>query len=227
MKTNIGNTIKKNPVIKTFKWALSLMKNQIVFSLILLVQGSLYLFLPSGRIEPMVIVGSVVIGLAALANVYLHLAVIDKTKLDYLLAFLNVLIALFAVFCIFKPSIVKEYVRWVVGCSMLIANFFNLIGVFKIERKKSVYFIFGVLGAVALMALGAFTIFASEKTIEEIQRPIGVVLILNALINIWYIFRMWRASRKKRRAENTAPEDGKDAVPPADSEIDAPKKESE
>ncbi len=41
-----------------------------------------------------------------------------------------------------------------------------------------------------MMGLGVAMTFASELKIAFMQQSIGVFLILNALINIWYIIRL-------------------------------------
>ena len=84
--------------------------------------------------------------------------------------------------------------RIVCGVITLISGLINLIETLKIEKKKNWLFAVGLIAAIVTMALGTTMIFASVAKIEMMQQSIGVFLILNALINIWYILRLKKVS---------------------------------
>ena len=44
-----SSTLEKNPVVRTAKWAVSMMKNKLIASLILLIQGILFIVSPAGN----------------------------------------------------------------------------------------------------------------------------------------------------------------------------------
>ena len=58
------------------------------------------------------------------------------------------------------------------------------------EKKKDWKFAVGVIASIVMMGLGVAMTFADELRIAFMQQSIGVFLILNALTNIWYIFRL-------------------------------------
>ena len=69
-KTSIA---QKNPVVRTAKWAVSLMKNKLIASLLLLIQGIVFIASPAGNMQSIVQVGAVVAILACAVNILLHL----------------------------------------------------------------------------------------------------------------------------------------------------------
>ena len=50
MKEN-QTVIQRNPVVRTGKWAVSLMRNKLVASLMMLVQGILFIAAPQGNVH--------------------------------------------------------------------------------------------------------------------------------------------------------------------------------
>ena len=73
---------------------------------------------------------------------------------------------------------------------MILTNAVNLIETLKVEKKKDWKFAVGVIASIVMMGLGVAMTFADELKIAFMQQSIGVFLILNALTNIWYIFRL-------------------------------------
>ena len=68
-----SSTLEKNPVVRTAKWAVSMMKNKLIASLILLIQGILFIVSPAGNMQGMVQIGAAVVILACVINILLHL----------------------------------------------------------------------------------------------------------------------------------------------------------
>ncbi len=195
--------MEKNPVIQTAKWAISLMKNKIVVSLVMLVTGILFLVFPAGNMNGTIVIVSVIIVAAALINIGVHLIPKDRTKMDVFLSFINVLIIALAVFCIISPSTVEPFVRAIYAVFTVISNFVNLIEVLKFENKKSWRFIIGLFVAVIMIGLGVAMAVSSENVIASFQQAIGIFLIINAVTNIWYIISL---NTKAKKAQESAEE---------------------
>ncbi len=187
---------EKNPVIRTAGWAVSMMKNKIVITLMMLVTGILFLAAPAGNVNGTVIFAAVVLLAAAVINIGIHLIPKGRTKTDALLAAFNAAIAVFAVFCLVSPATVEPYVRTAVGVMTILSNLFNLIEVFRLENKRTWRFFFGLFTAVIMIGLGIGMIVAGEAVIASMQQGIGIFLIINALVNLWYIIRLGTAGKK-------------------------------
>lgn len=194
--------MEKNPVVKTAKWAMSLLKNKIIISLLMLVTGILFLIAPSGNMNGTVIIIAIIVIVFALINICIHLIPKNRTKMDVFLAIVNLLLIGFSVFCLISPSTVEPIVRYVFAILTIITNLVNLIEVLKFENKKSWRFVVGLIVAIVMIGLGVAMIVAGEAVITSIQQGIGVFLIINALINIWYIISLAVKTRKGRATKN-------------------------
>ena len=186
--------LDENPVVNTGRWAIGLMKNKLVASVMLLIQGILFIAAPQGKSRGTVQIASVIVILACAVNIVLHIRQKRKTALSCALILLNAVLLATAIFCLISPQTVEPYVRIVCGVITLISGLINLIETLKIEKKKNWRFAVGIIAAIVTMALGTTMIFASVAKIEMMQQSIGVFLILNALINIWYILRLKKVS---------------------------------
>lgn len=189
--------MEKNPIIKTARWAMSLMKNKIVISLMMLVTGVLFLVSPSGNMNGTVVIAAIILIAAALINIGIHLIPKERTKADYFLSAANALIIVFAVFCLISPSTIEPYVRVIIAIVTIITNLVNLVEVLRFENKKSWRFAVGLFAAVIMIGLGIGMIVASETVIASMQQGIGIFLIINVVINIWYIVRLWAKTKKE------------------------------
>ncbi len=192
--------MEKNPVIKTAKWALSLMKNKIIVSLFMLVTGIMFIVAPSGNMNGIVMIAAVIIIVAALINIGIHLIPKDRTKMDIFLAIINILIIAFAVFCLISPATVEPFVKIIFAVLTIVTNLVNLIEVLRFENKKSVRFFVGLFVAIIMIGLGIAMLVAGEQVIANMQQGIGVFLIINSIINIWYIIVLSYKARKARKA---------------------------
>jgi uncharacterized membrane protein HdeD (DUF308 family) len=188
--------LDKNPVVRTAKWVISLIKNKLIASLILLVQGIPFIVCPVGNSTGTVQIGAVIVILACAVNIALHLLHKDKTKLDYGLSFLNALVIATAVFCLADPAAVEPYVRAVAGIVLFLTNAVNLVETLKLEKKRTWMFIVSLIVSIVMMGLGTAMVFAGELKIAFMQQSIGIFLILNALMNIWYLFRLRQAGNR-------------------------------
>ncbi len=185
--------MQKNPVVRTGKWAVSLMKNKLVASLMMLVQGILFIAAPAGNMKGTVQIASAVVILACAINILLHLCQKDRGTVDVLLALVNAVFVAAAVFCLASPAAVEPYVRIVVGVITVLTAVVNLIETLKLEKKKGWQFAVGIIAAVVMITLGGTMILAGEAKIEIVQQSSGIFLILSALINIWYVIRLKKA----------------------------------
>ncbi len=188
--------LDKNPVIRTAKWVISLIKNKLIASLILLVQGILFIASPTGNSKGTVQIGAVIVILACTVNIALHLLHRERTKLDYALSALNALVIAAAVFCLANPLAVEPYVRTVAGIVLFLTNGVNLVETLKLEKKGTWMFFVSLIVSIVMMGLGIAMVFANELKIALMQQSIGVFLILNALLNIWYLFRLRQAKKR-------------------------------
>ena len=193
------NAAEKNPVIKGTRFAFKLMKNKLVISLLMIVQGLLFIFYPSGNVGGLIQTAAVIVIAATVINVLLHLLHKDRTAGDYLLAVLNIVLCVFAVFCLVLPGAIEPYVRAAVGAFTIGANLVSLVEVLRYENKKSWRFIVGIIAAIVMIVLGAAMIIAPENIIANIRIGIGWILILNAVINVWYIIRLYFVSKDAKQ----------------------------
>lgn len=187
---NPKNILERNPVVFTAQWAVSLMKNKLIASLALLVQGILFIVSPSANMRSTVQIGAAIIILACVANILLHLLASKKSWIDCILAVLNGMVIIAAILCFANPQWIEPYVRMAAGIIMVLSNAVNLIESLKVEKKKDWKFAVGLIVSIVMMGLGVATAAASAAKVEIMQQSIGIFLILNALTNLWYIFRL-------------------------------------
>ena len=187
---NPKNVLERNPVVFTAQWAVSLMKNKLIASLALLVQGILFIVSPSANMRSTVQIGAAIIILACAANILLHLLASKKSWIDYILVVLNGMVIIAAILCFANPQWIEPYVRMAAGIIMVLSNAVNLIESLKVEKKKDWKFAVGLIVSIVMMGLGVATAAASAAKVEIMQQRIGIFLILNALTNLWYIFRL-------------------------------------
>lgn len=187
---NPKNILERNPVVFTAQWAVSLMKNKLIASLALLVQGVLFIVSPSANMRSTVQIGAAIIILACVANILLHLLASKKSWIDCILAVLNGMVIIAAILCFANPQWIEPYVRMAAGIIMVLSNAVNLIESLKVEKKKDWKFAVGLIVSIVMMGLGVATAAASAAKVEIMQQSIGIFLILNALTNLWYIFRL-------------------------------------
>ena len=187
---NPKNILERNPVVFTAQWAVSLMKNKLIASLALLVQGILFIVSPSANMRSTVQIGAAIIILACVANILLHLLASKKSWIDCILAVLNGMVIIAAILCFANPQWIEPYVRMAAGIIMVLSNAVNLIESLKVEKKKDWKFAVGLIVSIVMMGLGVATAAASAAQVEIMQQSIGIFLILNALTNLWYILRL-------------------------------------
>ncbi len=190
----------RNPVVKTGKWLMGLLKNKIIVTLLMLVTGIVFIVAPSGNMNATVIIAAVILIVACLVNIGFHLLSKDRTKLDVFFSVINGILIVFAVFCLISPSTVEPFVRTIVAVMTILINVINLIEVFKLEDKKSWRFYVGLFVAVIMIGLGIGMIAAGETVIASMQQGIGIFLIINSVINLWYIIRLGIEARKAKKA---------------------------
>ncbi len=192
--------MEKNPVVKTAKWALSMMNNKIVISVSMLVSGVIYMVAPGGNMNGTVVTIAIVLIAAALINIGIHLIPRERTGSDFFLSFVNLLLVGFGVFCLISPSAIEPVVRYIFAVITIITNLVNMIEIFKLEEKRSWKFFVGLFVAIIMIGLGVAMIIAGETVIASMQQGIGIFLVIDALINIWYIVRLGMEARSARKA---------------------------
>ena len=193
---------RKNPLVRTARLAVSLMKNQIITSLILLFQGLLFFFLPSGDLTGLVQMVAVALLVAAVVNILIHWFSKHRTNTDIYLIGVNMALAAFAVYCLVLPEQIEPIVRQVLAVVTVVTNGINLVSVLKLENKKTWRFVVGLCASIAWLVLGVAMFFAPEQVIANIQHSIGLLLVLNAVTNIWYIVRMREAAVRPGRSRS-------------------------
>ena len=187
--------MQKNPVVRTGKWAVNLTKNKLIASLMLLVQGILFIAAPQGNMSGTVQIAAGVVIAACAVNILLHLMQKNKGFINYLLTVINALFIAAAVFCLVSPQTIEPYVRVIVGAITALTGLINLVETLKIEKRKTWQKAIGVIAAIVMLGLGVTMMIASAAEVELVQQSTGGFLILSALLNIWYAIRLKHASK--------------------------------
>ena len=218
--------LEKNPVFRTARWAMNIMKNRTVIMLSLLVTGLTYLLLPMGNMNATVIIAAIALIVTASINIYIHLSPWDRTGQDVFWAVVNGLLIAFAVFCLISPGTIEPIVRYLFALVTIVTNIINIRDLWKLERRGNWKFYLGVGVAVVMIGFGIGLMVAGERAIESMQQILGAFLTVNALINLGYIIRINREVRKmeqeifwdnyqKTRAASAAQPDAAGAQLPA------------
>ena len=189
------SVLRRNPVVRTGKWYLSLMKNKLIASLMLLGQGILFLVAPQGDMGGTVQTAGVVVILACVINIVLHMMQKEKGFISYLLIALNAVFILAGIYCLVTPQTIEPYVRVIIGAITAVAGLINLVETLRIENRKTWQFKVGLIAAMVMIGLGITMMIASKAHIELVQQTGGIFLVLSALINIWYMIRLKQASK--------------------------------
>ena len=170
------------------------MKNKLIASLMLLVQGILFIAAPQGDMTGTVQIAAVVVIVACAINILLHLMQKNKGIVNYILTIINAVFIAAAVFCLVSPQTVEPYVRIVVGAITALIGLINLAETLKIEKTKSWQKAVGVIAAIVMTGLGVTMMIASAAKVELVQQSAGIFLILSAVLNIWYMIRLKQTS---------------------------------
>ena len=198
-----SKAMEKNPVIKSVKWIMSLLKNKVIFTLVILIQGIVYILSPEGSATGTVTIGAILLIAAAVINICIHLIPKERGFSDYLLSLLNVGLLVLGVFCLIQTETVEPYVRVVVGVLSMMTHLTNLIEVLRYEKKDWKYTL-GLIVSVLMIGIGFAMCVASTEVIEKMQISVGGFLILNAVVNLWYILRLAIRARSVRTEKEIA-----------------------
>jgi len=193
-------TTRKNPVIRTAKWAMNMMRNKIIVTLFMIITGISFIVAPQGNMDGTVRLAAVVVIAAAAINILIRMIPKDRSKLDIFLSFLNLVLIVLGVICLIIPSLIEPFVRTFVAVVTILTNLVSIFELFKLENKKSLRFIIGVFASVIMIGLGVTMIIAGEEKIAAMQQGVGIFLILNALVNLWPIIRLHFEARKAKSA---------------------------
>ena len=188
----------RSPVVQTARRVIRLLQNKVIGSLMLLGQGILFLVSPSGDVTPTIRISAGMVVLVCLIVFFLHIGRRKKSRLDTVTAVLSGILAVPAGYFLVSPETVKPFVKIVVGAVTVVTALVNLIETLKIKEKKDWKFVVSLVGVFAVAALGIVTIAAREEDVAVMQRSIGALLILNAVVNIWYIVQLRRKIKKPR-----------------------------
>ncbi len=71
----------------------------------------------------------------------------------------------------------------------------SLAETLKIEKRKSRQQTVSVIAAIVMTGLGVTMMITSVAKIELVQQSAGIILILSALCNIWYVIRLKKTSQ--------------------------------
>ena len=93
--------VNKNFVAQTVKWILSLLKNKIIASLVLFVQGLMFIIMPNGDMTGTVKIAAAVLSIAAVVNIFVHLLSKERNILDFIFIFFSVILGAVGIFSSF------------------------------------------------------------------------------------------------------------------------------
>lgn len=195
---------EKSRVALAARHIVRLLQNKVIGALMLMGQGVLFLVSPSGDVTPTIRLSAGLIILVCLAVVFFRMRRREKGRLDTALTVLSAVPMAAAAFFLFRPEILKPYVRILVGGVSVVSALVNLAETLKIKNKRDWKFFVSIIGVVAIVALGIVTIAAREEDIAMMQQSIGVILILNGVVNIWYIIQLRRELRASAQAPDRA-----------------------
>lgn len=188
----------KSPVVRTARHVIRLLQNKVVASLMLFGQGVLFLASPSGDMTPTIRMSAGMIILVCLMVIFLHMRHREKSGTDIAITVMDGLLIAAAAYFLAVPDTIEPYVRIAAGAVAVITALVNLVETLKIRNRKDWKFIVSLAGVLAVATLGVMMIVARQEDIAVTQRSIGAILILNAVVNIWYIVQLHQKVRKNR-----------------------------
>ena len=188
----------KSPVVRTARHVIRLLQNKVVASLMLFGQGVLFLVSPSGDMTPTIRMSAGMIILVCLMVIFLHMRHREKSSTDIAITVMDGLLIAAAAYFLAVPDTIEPYVRIAAGAVAVITALVNLVETLKIRNRKDWKFIVSLAGVLAVATLGVMMIVARQEDIAVTQRSIGAILILNAVVNIWYIVQLHQKVRKNR-----------------------------
>ena len=158
-----------------------LMKDKKIIAILLLVQGLFYFFTPLGSIE-----FDVRITLACIL-LYLINKVIDNFKNKSKLI-TYIIITLLDIFFLIKVDIIISILHIVFGLILILIGIYNLINTTKIKNSNKVTHIISYILLITMIIVGVFLLFEPLNTGTFILKIIGLVLIIDSIIDLIIIY---------------------------------------
>ena len=185
MATKTGAVISK-----TISWINEVKKNKIIAAILLLVQGILFIVRPQSGPEKVArsIAVFALVGCAAYLTEFF--AAKDKKSRSKVRVILAVVLAIAAIVVAAKPGLVSGIVIYAIAVLAIINGIVNTWQLFRLSREMDAKKAVGLVINVLSVGLGISLIFTGKNAAEVMTRFVGIILIVNALTDLWTYFLM-------------------------------------
>lgn len=181
---------KKEFITKPISWIKALRRNKIIGALFLLVQGLFFVMKPGTDMTGFARIVGILVIVAAAVSIISYFADKDKSSLStwtVVLCFL--LIGMSIVGLMYLDSFGKA-LRYIMGAVVIFSGASNILGAVRLEEKKGAQLAVSLAAGVIQLGFGVGLIAAPIEVSTIMKRYMGIVLVLNALIDLWFIYRM-------------------------------------
>lgn len=182
--------VKNEFITKPLGWIKALRRNKIIGALFLLVQGLFFVVKPGTDMTGLARIVGILVIVAAIVSIISYFAAKDKSSIrtwTVVLCFL--LIGMSIAGLVYLDSFGKA-VRNIMGVVILFSGVSNILGALRLEEKKGIQLAVSIVAGVIQLGFGIGLIVAPIEVSTIMKRYMGIVLILNALIDLWFIYRM-------------------------------------
>lgn len=193
----MSKTIREYPAVQLTKWAKSLMKNKLVITVVMLIQGISFLLFHAGNVTGTIRLAAGILIAAAVINIVLHLLSRNKSFPDYLLVLMNLILVIMGILCFVHADVVEPYLRVLLGAVTILTNLLNLLEALRMEERGTWKRWLGMVVSFLMIVLGLVMCFLSAEAVGKMMISVGGFLVVNALVNLWYLIRLYFSSKKE------------------------------
>ena len=175
---------------QTVSWINEVKKNKIIAGILLLIQGILWLIRPQDTIDGLARQMAIFALIGCAAYIIEFFASKERTTKSTAKMVIGIVLAVCAVVIIARPHLISNILIYAVAV-LAIGNgavntwqLFQLVG--KVDAKK----IAGILVNILSIGLGISLLFTGNAAAEVMIRFVGIILIVNALTDLWTFFLM-------------------------------------
>ena len=183
---------------KTVSWINEVKKNKIIAGILLLIQGILWIIRPQSTIEGLGRQLAIFALIGCAAALIEFFASKDRTAKSTVKMVIGFVLAVCAVIIIVRPNLVSNILVYAVAVLAIGNGAVNTWQLFRLGGKVDAKKIAGIVVNVLSVGLGISLLFKGNAAAEMTIRLVGIILIVNALTDLWTFFLMQKKLKEAR-----------------------------
>lgn len=175
---------------QTVSWINEVKKNKIIAGILLLIQGILWLIRPQDTIDGLARQMAIFALIGCAAYIIEFFASKERTTKSTAKMVIGIVLAVCAVVIIARPHLISNILIYAVAVLAIGNGAVNTWQLFQLGGKVDAKKIAGILVNILSIGLGISLLFTGNAAAEVMIRFVGIILIVNALTDLWTFFLM-------------------------------------